>query len=59
MKKNTATKKNIPPSRDLNANNMSRPQNKDDLDSRTGEEQTVKGKDITHNKKTKRSENKK
>ena len=30
---------------------QSRPQNKDDLDSREGEEQTTKGNDVTHNKK--------
>lgn len=36
-----------------------RPQNKDDLDSREGEEQIIKGDDITHNKKEKKSENKK
>lgn len=59
MKKNNATKKNIPPAGELSANNQNRPQNKDNLDSRTGEEQTIKGKDITHNRKDKKSENKK
>ena len=32
-------------------NNKSRAENKDDLDSREGEEQLTKGDDITHNKK--------
>ena len=31
--------------------NKHRPENKDNLDSREGEEQTFKGDDITHNKK--------
>ncbi len=30
---------------------ISRPQNKDDIDSRSNEEQTTKGDDVTHNKK--------
>ncbi len=30
---------------------VNRPQNKDDIDSRSNEEQDVKGGDITHNKK--------
>lgn len=33
------------------------PQNKDDMDSRSGEEQSVKGDDITHNQKQVRSDN--
>lgn len=36
--------------------NKHRPENKDNLDSREGEEQLIKGTDITHNKKTKRNE---
>ena len=31
--------------------NKHRPENKDDLDSREGEEQNFKGDDVTHNKK--------
>jgi hypothetical protein len=31
--------------------NQQRPENKDNLDSREGEEQIIKGDDITHNKK--------
>ena len=34
----------------------SRPENKDNLDSREGEEQTTKGNDISHNKKEKHGE---
>lgn len=33
------------------------PQNKDDMDSRSGEEQSIKGDDITHNQKHVRSDN--
>ncbi len=36
--------------------NRRRPENKDDLDSREGEEQLSKGTDVTHNKKEKRNE---
>lgn len=51
-------KGNIPPrAKEVKTNN--RPQNKDDLDSREGEEQIIKGGDITHNKKDKRSEGEK
>ncbi len=32
-------------------NNRKRPENKDNLDSREGEEQETKGDDVTHNKK--------
>ena len=32
-------------------NNKKRPENKDNLDHREGEEQTTKGNDVTHNKK--------
>ena len=35
-----------------------RPENKDNLDSREGEEQLTKGGDVTHNKKEKQSERK-
>ena len=35
--------------------NKHRPENKDDLDSREGEEQLSKGDDITHNKKEKKN----
>ena len=38
--------------------NKHRPENKDDLDSREGEEQLTKGTDVTHNKKEKHSEKK-
>jgi hypothetical protein len=34
------------------------PQNKDDIDSRSNEEQDTKGADVTHNKKEVRSDNK-
>ena len=36
-------------------NNRRRPENKDDLDSREGEEQLSKGTDVTHNKKEKKN----
>ena len=42
--------KNQKPGITLN-NNKHRPENKDNLDSREGEEQQSKGDDITHNKK--------
>ena len=35
--------------------NKHRPENKDDLDSREGEEQLTKGTNITHNKKEKKN----
>ena len=38
--------------------NKHRPENKDDLDSREGEEQQFKGGDVTHNKKEKQSNRK-
>ncbi len=38
--------------------NKPRPENKDDLDSREGEEQQFKGTDITHNKKDTQSSRK-
>lgn len=39
-------------------NNKRRAENKDNLDSREGEEQQFKGGDITHNKKERKSEKK-
>jgi len=36
-------------------NNKPRPENKDDIDSREGEEQLTKGDDITHNRKERRN----
>ena len=39
-------------------NNKRRAENKDNLDSREGEEQTIKGDDVTHNEKEKKSEKK-
>ena len=36
-------------------NNRNRPENKDNLDSREGEEQQTKGGDVTHNKKETKS----
>ena len=39
-------------------NNKHRPENKDDIDSREGEEQLTKGNDTTHNKKERKSEKK-
>ena len=38
---------------------VKRPENKDNLDSREGEEQSDKGDDVTHNKKEKHSQPKK
>ena len=39
-------------------NNKRRPENKDDMDSREGEEQLIKGDDITHNKKERKNQKK-
>lgn len=39
--------------------NKHRPENKDELDSREGEEQQFKGDDVTHNKKETKSSKKK
>jgi len=36
-------------------NNKHRPENKDDIDSREGEEQLLKGDDRTHNKKERKN----
>jgi hypothetical protein len=45
------------PNRNIKANaNRHRPENKDNLDSREGEEQLAKGTDVTHNKKEKKNE---
>lgn len=38
--------------------NKSRPENKDNLDSREGEEQRFKGDDVTHNHKERKSKGK-
>ncbi len=38
--------------------NKHRPENKDNLDSREGEEQQFKGDDMTHNKKERKSDKK-
>ena len=37
-------------------NNRHRPENKDDLDSREGEEQLSKGTNVTHNKKERKNQ---
>jgi hypothetical protein len=54
--------KNVPqknPKQNIQFNtNKHRPENKDNLDSREGEEQLTKGTDVTHNKKEKKSERK-
>lgn len=39
-------------------NNKRRAENKDDIDSREGEEQLTKGNDTTHNRKVRKSEKK-
>jgi len=39
-------------------NNKRRPENKDDIDSREGEEQLLKGDDRTHNKKERKNSRK-
>lgn len=39
--------------------NKTRAENKDNLDSREGEEQTFKGDDVTHNRKEKKNKNSK
>lgn len=39
-------------------NNKRRAENKDELDSREGEEQLFKGDDVTHNKKERKNEKK-
>lgn len=47
------------PNRNMKVNaNRHRPENKDNLDSREGEEQLIKGTNITHNKKEKSNEKK-
>ena len=54
--------KNLPsknPKQNIKFNtNKHRPENKDDIDSREGEEQLFKGGDMTHNRKEKKSEKK-
>jgi hypothetical protein len=55
--------KNLPtqnPNRNIHLNaNKKRAENKDNLDSREGEEQLTKGDDVTHNKRERQSERKK
>ena len=44
------------PNHNIKANsNRHRPENKDNLDSREGEEQLIKGTNVTHNKKEKKN----
>jgi hypothetical protein len=53
--------KNSKPTHNTNLkpnNNKRRAENKDNLDSREGEEQLIKGNDITHNHKEKKSDKK-
>ncbi|MEO6719698.1 MAG: hypothetical protein ABIN67_04990 [Ferruginibacter sp.] len=52
---NKTTNQNVNQTQKLN-NNKKRAENKDNLDSREGEEQLTKGNDTTHNKKEKQSE---
>jgi hypothetical protein len=60
MKTNASTPKgNATSQANQPQKNKNRPENKDNLDSREGEEQIMKGSDITHNKKEKHSEPKK
>lgn len=47
---NKTTNQNINQGKQLN-NNKKRPEQRDDLDSREGEEQLTKGDDVTHNTK--------
>jgi hypothetical protein len=59
IKEGKRTMKSIPV-QNLRSNKLfnsqkKRPENKDDLDSREGEEQLIKGDDITHNRKQHRS----
>ncbi len=51
---NKTTNQNVNQRQQLN-NNKNRAENKDNLDSREGEEQLFKGDDETHNKKEKKS----
>lgn len=51
---NKTTNQNVNQTQQLN-NNKKRAENKDNLDSREGEEQLTKGTDTTHNKKEKQS----
>ena len=60
MKSNIASpRKDTKPKMKQQKKMSKRPENKDNLDSREGEEQDTKGDDITHNKKEKHSELKK
>lgn len=56
MKNTTQQQK---PTRPQTVQNRNRPENKDELDSREGEEQSNKGDDQTHNKKEGKSDRKK
>jgi hypothetical protein len=53
-KNQQATNPNKPQTKNIN-----RPENKNSLDSREGEEQLTKGDDVTHNKKEKHTQNRK
>lgn len=57
--KNAQLNANARGTRGINTGANKRPENKDNLDSREGEEQQRKGDDITHNKKEKKGEAKK
>lgn len=59
MKTNEKNQDKVPQTNTKAKENSKRPQNKDELDSREGEEQEDKGDDTTHNKKEHKSENKK
>ncbi len=51
---NKTTNQNVNQNKQLN-NNKKRPEQRDDLDSREGEEQLTKGNDVTHNSKETKS----
>ncbi|MNS93781.1 hypothetical protein D3C72_1279750 [compost metagenome] len=51
MKTNSQNHNQVPQANPQTPDNNKRPQNKDKLDSREGEEQEFKGNDETHNKK--------
>ena len=54
---NKTTNQNV--NNNTRGQNTKRPENKDDIDSRSGEEQTFKGDDVTNNHKDKHSESSK
>lgn len=58
MKTNSQNHNQVPQANPKTPDNNKRPQNKDKLDSREGEEQEFKGNDETHNKKEHKSEGK-